>query len=472
MKQDIKILAKLLGEVLYLLSFFHIVPSIVGLISLAMFQDIREMSYITMFASISLILMLLGRFLKRIDANLDKLKIKPYLIAGAVGLAWLIVPFLGGIIYYYTGLSPVDSMFESMSAWTTTGFTAYNNVTDLSYSVKFWRSFEQWIGGLGIIVFLVFMISKNSLVYDMVRIEGREDFIEPTAKHTLIKMMKLYVSLTFIGAALLSFAGMDIFTASNISMTALATGGMTPFTQFSPTAIQQAIIILLMLAGALNFAFHAMVFEGRIKKAFKRYEPLKWFIALISISGIIGIVNGINPLSSFFHSVSAITCSGFGYDDLAKKPEAYIFSLIALMIIGGGIGSTAGGIKIDRFIILVKGIKLQLRKILHPRDMSIVERYMNSIIDEKVLAMVGVFFFSYVSTLFISSILLTFHTKDFVKSMFEVASAMGNVGLELNIVSSLPAIYKILLIIDMWLGRLEIFAAFALILSLYKIIRD
>jgi len=461
--KDTLLILKTLGPIIKIFSFFNFVPALVAIISALYFLDLREIYFSLVFSFIGAILFVLGTFLEKINIDYSELKRKPYLVIVSIALAWLIIPLISSIPYLLTGLSFIDSYFESMSAWTTTGFTMYQDITSLPNSIKFWRSFQQWLGGVGIVAFIVYLLKDNKILYQIVKIE-REEFLEPTIEHTVKKVIKIYAILTFFGASLLSFSGLDFFSSINISMTALATGGMIPFNYLNLTDLQKVIIILLMLCGALSFGFHSKIFDGKFR-FIKRYEPLYWIIAL---AVLISLINPFNILDSLFHAFSAITCTGFSYINLKNLNEGYIFGLIMLMLIGGTVGSTSGAIKIDRFIVLIKGVRKRIKELIYPEDTVIIEKYINEIIEYEDIYRAALYFFVYIIIFMISSILFSFYTHNFLHAMFEVVSAMGNVGLSLGYISQNIGLYKILFIILMWGGRIEFITAISFIYSIIR----
>jgi len=469
--EDFLLFLKVFGAIFRIFSIFHflaiLVSTLIGLLTLNTFEFI----YALVFFITGAILYISGFLLEnKINIPLEKLKVKHHIVISAIALAWLIMPFISGIIYFLTGLSLIDSYFESMSAWTTTGFTMYSNLESLPYSVKFWRSFEQWIGGIGIVAFLVYLLSDNKILYHIVKFEGREELFEGTMEHSIKEIFKIYAVLTFFGASFLSFTGMDVFTSVNLSMTALATGGMIPFSFLNLTISQKIIIIVLMILGATSFLFHYKVFFQGNRRFIRVYEPLRWMILFITVVSILGYFsNGIDILDSIFHTVSAMTCTGFSYLNLLNMNESYIFGLILLMIFGGAVGSTSGAVKIDRIIILFKGIKKYIRNISRSAKEVVVETYINKEIDNEDILNAGMYFFLYVLILMISSIAFTLYTKNFLHSLFEVASAMGNVGLSLGFISNqMPLVYKLLFIFLMWGGRIEYFVVIAFLYSMFK----
>jgi len=469
--EDFLLFLKVFGAIFRIFSIFHflaiLVSTLIGLLTLNTFEFI----YALVFFITGTILYISGFLLEnKINIPLEKLKVKHHIVISAIALAWLIMPLISGIIYFLTGLSLIDSYFESMSAWTTTGFTMYSNLESLPYSVKFWRSFEQWIGGIGIVAFLVYLLSDNKILYHIVKFEGREELFEGTMEHSIKEIFKIYAVLTFFGASFLSFTGMDVFTSINLSMTALATGGMIPFSFLNLTISQKIIIIVLMILGATSFLFHYKVFFQGNRRFIRVYEPLRWMVLFITVVSILGYFsNGIDILDSIFHTVSAMTCTGFSYLNLLNMNESYIFGLILLMIFGGAVGSTSGAIKIDRIIILFKGIKKYIRNISRSAKEVVVETYINKEIDNEDILNAGMYFFLYVLILMISSIAFTLYTKNFLHSLFEVASAMGNVGLSLGFISNqMPLVYKLLFIFLMWGGRIEYFVVIAFLYSLFK----
>jgi len=469
--EDFLLSLKVFGSIFRIFSLFHFLAFLISILIGVFTLNTFEFIYALIFFISGTILYIIGFLLEnKIKVPFEKLKAKHHVVISAIAFSWLILPFISGIVYILTGLNIIDAYFESMSAWTTTGFTMYNNVESLPYSVKFWRSFEQWIGGIGIIAFLVYLLKDNKILYHIVKFEGREELFEGTLEHSIKEIFKIYAVLTFFGAAFLSFTGMDVFTSINLSMTALATGGMIPLSFLNLTPPQKIILIVLMILGATSFLFHYKVFFQGNRKFIRVYEPLKWMILFIAIISILGYFSSkVDIIDSIFHTVSAMTCTGFSYISLLKTNESYIFGLIILMIFGGAVGSTAGAVKIDRIVILFKGIKKYIKSISAPSNEVIVETYMNKEIRDEDILNAGMYFFLYILILMISAMLFTLYTKNFLHSLFEVASAMGNVGLSLGFISAdMPLVYKLLFIFLMWGGRIEYFIVVAFLYNLFK----
>ncbi|MBN2478401.1 TrkH family potassium uptake protein [Candidatus Micrarchaeota archaeon] len=461
----IKQIGARLSDILEMFSYFNIIPAVVPLIIFG--TDKWELSGYFLLQGV---LMWILAFLLRKICGEEK-ESDFHLNVIAIFIAWLLIPLLSCIVYYIDGLPPLDAYFESVSAWTTTGLTMYSNLDMAAPHILFWRSFQQWMGGLGIVAFIFFLIDKNSNLVAFSKTEGREEFIRPTIRSSLKEIIKIYSIYTFIGVALLSFTGLDFFHGISIIMSAISTGGFAPYQEWMLNEIQSGIVMLFMLAGATSFLFHHRIFEGKWE-IIKRYAPLQAIIALSIISFGVGVYSGLDPFNSLFHAVSAATTTGFSKITIDAGMGLYFYALLILMMIGGGLGSTAGAIKIDRIIIFIKGIKLKIRKALHPPDAVVIERYMNQTIKDEHIIHASVVIILYLLLFTLASVAVSIETGDMNTAMFEVSSALGNVGLTAGLVGpSMSSAFKALFIFIMVVGRLEVLTFLIFIGSLTRLFR-
>ncbi len=378
-----------------------------------------------------------------------------------VAVVWLCVSLLASLPFFYLRMGFVDALFESVSALTTTGFTVVNS-NNIPRSILFWRSFMQWVGGIGIVVAVlggVFRISGFTFYIA----EAREERIKPNIVNTVKVIWKIYIFYTLIGAAMLYALGMPLFDAVNHAMTAIATGGMTTGDISHYSTGVHVIMVLLMLTGATSFYTHYLLFKGKLKNVLRDVQLIFMAVLILSSFLLLTLKTNERYFENLFPAVSAVTCTGFSLSPLSALGDFPKFLLIALMLIGGAAGSTAGGIKIIRLLVILKSIKLHLKKLIMP---NLVEypKIAGKTVEEAAVKNACIFVFTYMLLVALGSMALTFMDYPLVDALFEVASAQGNVGLSVGIAGELSPAGKFVLIINMLLGRLEIWAILTLLL--------
>jgi trk system potassium uptake protein TrkH len=401
-------------------------------------------------------------------------------------IIWLVVCALGALPYYFSGeLSYLNAYFEAMSGFTTTGFSMFSNLDLVSYTIHFWRAFTQWIGGLGIIFLLLALLRSTGV--DVMRLylaEGREERLAPSIKHSTRIILYIYLFFTSIGIILFFAAGMPIFDSIFATFVTLSTGGFglhnTSILFYNNVWIEIAAMIIMMI-GATNFALHYTVLKGNWKEYFRDIES-KVAYSLIIISTVIvtlvlysNNVYGNDLLLNFrfalFQMVSAITTTGlqtaFYPDLLSKWIGVGTFLITILMIIGAGSLSTGGGIKWLRLGVLIKGISWQIKSFILPGKAVMAKKIHHVTelrITDDILRIIGVFVFTYFVIYILSVIIVLIYYPDISRVIFEVASALSNVGLSSGILTpDSPAVVKIVFIINFWMGRLEIWPVLLLI---------
>ena len=377
-----------------------------------------------------------------------------------VGMVWICISLLASVPFLCYGTGFVNALFESVSALTTTGFTVLDP-DNLPRSLLFWRSFMQWVGGIGIVVAVlggVFRISGFAFYIA----EAREERIKPNIVNTVKVIWKIYIFYTLLGVVMLYVFGMPPFDAVNHAMTAIATGGMSTGDISHYSTGVHAVMILLMLVGATSFYTHYLLFNRRFGNALKDVQLIFMIILVLLSSFLLALKTDRTLFENLFHTVSAVTCTGFSLSPLSALSDFSKFLLIVLMVVGGAAGSTAGGIKIIRLIVILKSVKLHVKKLLMP---NLVEypKIGGKTVEEGAVKNACVFVFTYLLFIVLGSMFLTFMDYSLVDSLFEVASAQGNVGLSVGIADKLPAAGKLVLIINMLLGRLEIWALLTLL---------
>ncbi|MCJ7571475.1 MAG: TrkH family potassium uptake protein [Candidatus Thermoplasmatota archaeon] len=428
-------------------------------------------------------------------------------------LAWIIVPAIGIIplilIPYnketLVHMSPLSAFFESMSGWTGTGLTMVDKENLIPYTLQFWRSFIQWIGGVGVIVLTLSILARPGTgSFVLYKGEARSQKTHPSVVSTVRTIWWIFLLYTIIGVIALTIIGfvtsdgMTPWESLNHAMTAIATGGfgVTDDSITSFGAISQIVILILMVLGAIAFAAHYDLLKGHIKK-FLSDVQFKAIIALI-IMGVIGLtyinlklpeVNG-NILYSLkisgFQFTSAITTTGFQSVNVIGSPEGWseiaVLILACAMIIGGAAGSTAGGIKLFRAVLLYDGVSWRIKRATSTPHRVFVhklgDRYLKNDEAMDLINEAAIISFIWVIFLFVGIFVLgvvyineaNYRLSDII---FEVCSAQGNAGLTTGITHmGMPSIAKIMLIFNMWIGRLEIIPVIVLVRSLFGLKRN
>lgn len=448
----------------------------------------------------SVVFLSIGIVFHYVFKRADPTKFKTAMITAALG--WLFISLIGSIpflimpynIHTMATMDLLSSFFESVSGWTGTGLTMIDNEELLPYTLQFWRSFIQWIGGVGVIVLTLSILARPGTgSYILYRTEGRDQRTHPSIVSTVRMIWKIYVFYTIIGVALLIIIGfilpgeMNIWESVNHGMCGLATGGfsVTDNSLEGFGGVSQFIIVILMILGSIAFASHFDLLRGRVKKFIRdpqfRALMVLIFIGIVVLTFLIAIdmLNISQIIIAFpiaaFQFISALTCTGFAtVSNLAEWSEGAKLVMSSAMIIGGAAGSTAGGIKLFRAILLYKGVGWRIKRVLSsPRrvfahklgDKPLSVSVINDLINEA-----AIISFIWIIVLFASILCLSqlYQNETLGTMIFEVCSAQGNVGLSTGITNiGMHSLAKALLIFNMWIGRLEIIPIVVLIRSIF-----
>lgn len=401
-----------------------------------------------------------------------------------VSLAWIVLSLLGSLPYIFTKTIPVytDAFFETMSGFTTTGSSVVNNIESLPHGILFWRSLTQWLGGMGIIVFSlailpVFGIGGMQLY--IAEVPGpTPDKISPRIRQTAATIWIIYLILTFAQTILLWIGEMPLFDAVCHSFATIATGGFSTkqaSIAFWPTPYIQYIFIIFMFLAGTNITLTYFAIMGKFKpiikdEEFKYYSfIITGFTALIFIGLLLSTEKGVEETfrNALFWVVSIITTTGFGTVDYLLWSPALIVLIFSVFFFGGSAGSTGGGIKIMRIVLLIKNGYYELKKMVHPNAV-IPLKFNNHTVDSKIITNVLAFFVLYFMIFGISTVLFMLFEPDLETSMGAVATSLGNIGPGLGSVgpaSTFAHIHpagKWFLSFLMLLGRLEFFTILVL----------
>ncbi len=394
-------------------------------------------------------------------------------------IGWLLMSFFGAVPFVISGyLNPLDAWFESMSGFTATGLTMFTDVESLPKSILLWRSLTEWVGGVGVIaLFLSVMYRTSRVVQSLYFAEGRSDKTEPTIVGTVRKIWGIYLFYTLFFALIFYLLKVPMFDAINIAMTALATGGFA-VTNNSIAAYSPYVAIAMifaMAAGGISFVSHINLFKGRLREFFT-IEVKAMAVIIILFSTIMllhlawfGESWSDAALQTFFHTTSALTGTGFSISNLAMLTDFDKTFLILSMIFGGAYGSTSSALKLIRVVVLVYGIVWYIKVRLYPRSAIIPFKIGRKVFESSEVRDVSIYTTTYLFMLLFGAMIFMAYGHSLVNSLFEVASAEGNVGLTVGITSPLmPWIEKVTLILEMWFGRLEIFPILILLVDIFK----
>ncbi len=465
------------GTVVCAVGFLLIIPMVTELIY-------RTGSWQSYFVPI-LLYLIVGGSLLITNKNVElKITIKQAFLITV--LSWILLSILCAVpfIYTETELSVVDAFFESMSGITTTGATVLNNLDDLPKGILLWRALLQWLGGIGIIV-IAFVILPFLRIGGMqlFHLEGDDPYDKflPKISSVVVKIIIVYSSLTVILFLLYYLNTMTLFDAIAHSLTTISTGGFSThnnsFAYFQNTAILN-ISIIFMILGSFPFLVLAQMNISNFSSLLRDHQIRLFLYILISAITLVFYFarpyvegNYLEQLSIIsFNTISIISGTGYVSNNFENWGNYASVLFLLLMFIGGCAGSTTGGLKIFRFQILFKYIHLHLKKMLQPH-IVMTAQFNGKNVNDSTFESVVIFFFVYILTFAMSALFLSFSGLDFLTCISAAASSISNVGPGLGEIigpdgnySSLSNYSKLILIITMFLGRLEMLTIFVLIL--------
>ncbi len=391
---------------------------------------------------------------------------------------WLVIPIVGAIPFWITGhLTPLNSLFESMSGFTTTGATVLQDFDSFSKTLFMWRALTQWIGGIGIIVLFI-------AVFPQLAIAGRQLFfaeapgpteerLTPRLRNTSNAVLLVYMGLTILCIISYKIAGMSLYDSIAHALTTVSAGGFSPnsqsFASYSPT-LGWICIIFMFFAGA-NFALQYRAINGKPKALLTNLEFRAYIIIILLTTTLlsIGLLREYGVFEALRHAtfevLSIITTAGYASADFAQWPQKADAILLVLMFIGGSAGSAAGGVKIIRWLMLSQNVRREVKLFSHPHAVIPI-RLGKQVVNEKIMRSVTAFLMVYIGVFVTSTIALTWFGADFVTAFTASIACLGNIGPGLASVgpmesfTELPAISREILIFDMYAGRLEIVTVF------------
>ena len=477
--ETLAIIAHDMGVIFEFLGVITLVPLLVLVI-------FGEWEMVGPMASVPLTFVVLGLLISRIPRR----EFVPQLSVAlaAVALVWLVIAVVG-CLPFVLGLqmSWTDSIFEAMSGWTDSGITMIRSLDKTPNVILFYRSFMQWIGGMGVIAFGIAMLSRSSLTqHQLYRSEGRSEELMPNVVSTGRRMWVIYLFLTVIFTGMVMLSGIPLWDAINLVMVGISTGGFSIHDtgiSYYDNALLEALLIPVMVAGALPFKLYFFMYKGRIRPFFQ--DRVVWLILSLILAGSLVVTLDLHVFNSFpletavrqgvFCTASAVTSTGLQNSDL-HWVAAPLIVITLLMMIGGASGSTAGGIKANRVILGYEGLVWWFRRFFSRGRAIVPFRHEGKVIPQQIseveLSKNMLIIVLYVLIIFVATI-VSLHIAPTEFSIhhvvFDEVSAMSNVGLGVGYMTpESPQPIKWIFILLMWIGRLEIIPVLILLMGLVR----
>ncbi len=403
------------------------------------------------------------------------------------GLSWLVMSIVGAVPFILSGAIPdfTDAVFETASGFTTTGASIITDLSVIPRCILFWRSFTHWIGGMGILTFVLIFIPSNADEMNIMRAEAPGPSVEkmvPKVRETALTLYAIYTAMTVALMIALAIAGMPIFDSICISFGTAGTGGfgIKGDSIASYSTLCQNIITVGMLLFGVNFSVYYLAIMKKFKDILHSEEVLWYFIIYITASLIValgsftkfisfaGLTGGSgydsfgDALQSAFFQVSSImTTTGFATCDFNKWPDLPKAVMVSVMFIGACAGSTGGGMKVSRLILYVKQIFREFQNYIHPNSVSSV-KLDGKVVNNNTIRTTNVYLMAYMMVFLLSFIIVLFDGFDMVTTFTGVAATMNNIGPGLSVVGPAGSfagfnhLSKWVFIFDMIAGRLEL----------------
>ena len=396
----------------------------------------------------------------------------------STALSWILLSLVGCMPFWLSGEIPsfIDAFYETVSGITTTGATILNDVEALSKGMLMWRSFLHWLGGMGVIVFLLAIIPKLGGQQNifLMKAESPGPIIGkavPRMRNYATMLYGIYIILTALEFILLLFGGLNVFEAINTSFSTAGTGGFGIYNSnaaaFDSYYVQMVIAVFMLLFG-VNFSVYLCLIARKFKQSLK-FEELWIYLGIVAVSTAI-IAFNISSIykpydafhQSFFYVTSIISTTGFGLTDVNKWPELSKTVIIILTFIGASAGSTGGGFKISRIILLFKEVRKEFSLLVHPRNVKLVKMD-GKTVNHDIMRTTSMYLVLYIGVFAISFLLVSIDNRDFTTSFTAVAANLNNTGPGLGAVgpvgnyADFSILSKIVFIFDMLAGRLELY---------------
>ena len=395
-----------------------------------------------------------------------------------IASAWILWSVFGALPFRISGEIPIfiDAVFETVSGFTTTGSTILTDIASMSKGLNFWRCLTHWIGGMGVLVFVMVIVSleeKHSMHLMRAEVPGPEkDKLVPRARESARILYGMYFLLTVVEVVFLLLAGMDLYDSVVHAFSTAGTGGFNNRNNsvaFYDSAYIDGVITVFMILFGINFNMYYLILLKKVKLAFKN-EEVRVYLGVIAAATIAITINIMHiyeaPLKAFRYAVfqvsAVITTTGFATANFDLWPTFSKCILLAIMIIGACAGSTGGGMKVSRIMILVKSVKRELKQILHPKSVNIV-KVNGKKVGEATVQNAYIYLIAYIAIFLGSVLIVALDNFDFATTFSSVLTTLNNVGPGIAAVgpvenfAAFSPVAKIVFCFDMLIGRLEIF---------------
>lgn len=395
-----------------------------------------------------------------------------------IACAWILWSIFGAMPFWISREIPsyIDALFETVSGFTTTGSTILTNVEGLSYGLQFWRCLTHWIGGMGVLVFVMVIVSledKNSMHLMRAEVPGPEtDKLVPKARDSAKILYAMYFVLTFLQVILLKLGGMNWYDSIIHSFSTAGTGGFgnrNNSIAYYDSAYIDGVITVFMILFGINFNMYYFILLKKFKLVFKN-EEVRTYLGIIAAATIAITIHITHMYGSslkafryaVFQVAALITTTGFVTADYNLWTEFAKCILLGIMMIGACAGSTGGGMKVSRILIMAKSVGREIKRLLHPKSVNVV-KVNGKKVGEDTLQGVYMYFVAYMAIFAISVLLISLNNFDFATSFSGVLTTINNVGPGISGVgpienfSAFSNFSKIVFSLDMLIGRLEIF---------------
>ena len=468
------------GVIFQFLGFASLVPFVVLVI-------FGEWSLLLPMASAPLVFICMGKIISLLPGRDAEPPLSVALVALAI--SWFAIALVGALPFVFgMHMTYIDALFEAMSGWSGTGFTMIASLDTTPKTLLFWRSFMQWIGGIGVIAFGLSVRRRTRVsLFQLFRAEGKPEDMSTNVDSTSRRMWRIYLFLTFAFTGLVMLSGIPLWDAANLVMVAIATGGFTLHTTglaYYNNPLLEVLLIPVMLAGAIPFKVFFLMYHGKIATMFRdQTVHILLSIALVGslvVSLDLYIFSNLPIVTAFrqgvFIAIAGLCTCGLQNANLNYWASIPIAVVTMMMFIGGAIGSTAGGIKVNRVALAYTGVKWWFRRFFVSGRVIVPFRYegrtLSKELSELEISKNMLIIMLYVITIFVSTIVclhlyITSFRLDEV--VFEIVSALSNAGLGFGFISAAsPLSIKWVFIVLMWLGRLEIVPVIILAMGIYK----
>ena len=463
----------ILGKIILLVGLLMLVPVAVALI----YREAIWHTYLAVAASTIAVGAICSQLKKK------KLTIRAREGIAIAGLVWMLVSFFGALPFYISGEIPslVDAVFETVSGFTTTGSTILSDIEALSHASLFWRSFTHWIGGMGVLVLgLAILPGDDTQSMHIMRAEVPGPTVGKLVSRIRVTARLLYIiyiSLTLLEAVFLLIGGMPLYDSIVTSLATAGTGGFAiknASIAAYDSAYIDAVITAFMLIFSVNFTLYYMILLGQLKTAI-RSEELRWFFGIVVAATVLITINVLPLYSGIFEALryssfqvaSIISTCGFITANYDLWPTFSQAVLLLLMFIGGCAGSTGGGIKVYRVVVICKTAFANVRRQLFPRSVAPL-KHEGKLLDDDIKNGITGYMFTYIAIAAVSVLIISLDNVSFAESFTAMVACLNNIGPGLGKIGAvgnfgdLSILSKIVLIFDMLAGRLEFFPMLAM----------